>query len=83
VLQAWNEPARRLLVFDNLEDPKLLRAWRPSSGGARVLITTRRGVWAAHSGVRPVPLQTLARRESVRLLLTPRYGDQVETVLET
>jgi len=81
VRRAWNEPVRRLLVFDNLEDPRLLQEWRPTSGSARVLITTRRGVWGATSGVQPVPLQTLARPESVRLLLTPRYREQVETML--
>ncbi|MFV9505957.1 MAG: hypothetical protein AB4911_15505 [Oscillochloridaceae bacterium umkhey_bin13] len=81
VKRAWAEPVRRLLVFDNLEEFALLKVWRPASGGARVLITTRRGVWASSSGVRSVPLQTLARPESVRLLLTPRYGEQVESVL--
>ncbi len=81
VRRAWNEPVRRLIVFDNLEDPKLLPAWRPTGGGARVLITTRRGVWSATSGVALVRLPTLARPESVRLLLTPRYGEQMETIL--
>ncbi|NTU81952.1 MAG: tetratricopeptide repeat protein, partial [Chloroflexales bacterium] len=81
VRRAWNEPVRRLLVFDNLEDPHLLQEWRPTSGGARVLLTTRRGVWTATSGVQAVRLATLARHESIRLLLTPRYGAQVETVL--
>ncbi|MEI8166243.1 MAG: CHAT domain-containing protein [Chloroflexales bacterium] len=81
VQRAWNEAVCRLLVFDNLEEPKLLQAWRPNGGGARVLVTTRRGVWTKMSGVQPVPLQTLARPESMRLLLTPRYGDQTESVL--
>ncbi|MEI6779037.1 MAG: tetratricopeptide repeat protein, partial [Chloroflexales bacterium] len=81
VRRAWNEPVRRLIVFDNLEDPKLLSVWRPTGGGARVLITTRRGVWSATSGVAQVRLPTLARPESVRLLLTPRYGEQMETIL--
>lgn len=81
IQRAWNEPVRRLLVLDNLEEPGLLEAWRPTSGGTRVLVTTRRGVWAARSGVRLVTLQTLARPESIRLLLTPHYGDQVESAL--
>lgn len=81
VRRAWNEPVRRLLVFDNLEDPQLLQDWRPTGGGTRLLITTRRGVWSATSGVQAVPLQTLARPESMRLLLAPRYREQVETVL--
>lgn len=81
VRRAWNEPVRRLLVFDSLEEPQVLRDWRPTDGGAQVLVTTRRGVWVPHGGVQPVPLQALARHESVRLLLTPRHGEQVEIVL--
>lgn len=79
--RAWGEPIRRLIVFDNLEEPRLLAEWRPAGGGARVLITTRRGVWAATSGVRAVPLPPLARPESLRLLLAPRHGDAVEVAL--
>lgn len=79
--RAWNEPIRRLLVFDNLEDPRLLQEWRPTSGGTRVLMTTRRGLWFSSSGVRSVPLKTLARPESIMLLLAPRYGEQLEEVV--
>jgi len=81
VQRAWNEPVRRLLIFDNLEEPRLLQTWRPTGGGARVLLTTRRGVWAAMSGVQAVPLQGLARPDSIRLLLAPRSGSMGETVL--
>lgn len=81
VRRAWTAPVRRLIVFDNLEEPGLLAKWRPAGGGARVLITTRRGQWARSSGVKAVPLQTLARAESVRLLLAPRWGDQIEAAL--
>ena len=72
VRRAWAEPAARLTVFDNLEEPRLLQEWRPRGGAARLLITTRRGVWAATTGVQLVQLRTLARAESVRLLLAPR-----------
>ncbi|MCG8348992.1 MAG: tetratricopeptide repeat protein, partial [Chloroflexales bacterium] len=72
VKRAWNEPTIRLLVFDNLEDPGLLSTWRPAGGGTRVLLTSRRGVWSAASGVQRVPLQPLERAASVRLLLAPR-----------
>jgi tetratricopeptide (TPR) repeat protein len=82
VCRAWNEPTLRLLVFDNLEDPRLLQQWRPAGGGSRVLVTTRRGEWGRQIGVQPVRLQTLARRESVRLLLAPRYGEQLEAKLD-
>ncbi|MCG8353692.1 MAG: hypothetical protein MI924_38500, partial [Chloroflexales bacterium] len=72
VCKAWNEPTIRLLVFDNLEDPALLRTWRPAGGGTRVLLTSRRGVWSAVSGVQRIPLLPLERVASVRLLLAPR-----------
>jgi hypothetical protein len=49
VRRAWNEPVRRLIVFDDLDDPRLLQQWRPTGGGARVLITTRRGAWTSTS----------------------------------
>src|SRR6266542_5349733 len=49
VRAAWQQPHIRLLIFDNLEDPALL-AWRPTSGGCRVLITSRRLTWHRHSG---------------------------------
>jgi Tfp pilus assembly protein PilF len=81
VRQAWNEPIPRLLVLDNLEDPALLKAVRPTGGGARLLITTRRGTWAATSGIRSIALRPLARKESLHLLLAPRWGEQVETKL--
>jgi len=56
VQRAWAEPTLRLLVFDNLEDPKLWAAWRPPPGsGCRVLITSRRGQWSQRSGVQTVP----------------------------
>lgn len=81
VRRAWEGPEQRLLVFDNLEEPRLLQDWRPRAGGARVLITTRRGAWAATSDVRLLHLQTPTRAESVRLLLGPRYGSRAEEIL--
>jgi hypothetical protein len=37
-LRAWKQPIARLLIFDNLEDPALLKRWRPVGSGSRVLI---------------------------------------------
>ncbi|MCB8979887.1 MAG: tetratricopeptide repeat protein [Ardenticatenaceae bacterium] len=68
VLKAWQEPIPRLLIFDTCEDEALLTQWLPVTGGCRVLITTKRGVWSPELGVMPIPLHHLARLESIRLL---------------
>ncbi len=65
---AWQQPMPRLLVFDNCEDPALLKRWRPKSGGTRVLITSRRTDWPLALGVNTLPLHTLPRHRSVELL---------------
>lgn len=43
-----------LLVFDNLEDERLVRTWLPRTG-ARALVTSRSGAWSAD--VTPISLQ--------------------------
>ena len=55
-------------MFDNCEEPELLRRWRPRVGGCRVLVTSRRGGWDPALGVWPLPLGTLPRPKSVELL---------------
>ncbi|MCI0395180.1 MAG: hypothetical protein L0322_09615, partial [Chloroflexi bacterium] len=68
VRQEWQQPTPRLLVFDNCEDERLLAAWRPLTGGCRVLLTSRRGRWDPGLGVANLALNVLARPESVALL---------------
>lgn len=68
VKAAWQEPVARLLVFDNCEDPDLLRRWRPISGGCRVLLTCRRLDWDLALGVQAQALGVLNRLESLDLL---------------
>jgi tetratricopeptide (TPR) repeat protein len=68
VRAAWAKPTPRLLVFDNCEDLALLTRWRPSSGGCRVLVTSRQGRWEAALGVQALALDVLYREESVDLL---------------
>ena len=68
VRQRWHAPMPTLLVFDNCEDEALLDQWRPTSGGARVLLTSRRPAWDPTLGVRALPLQTLPRAQSIALL---------------
>jgi tetratricopeptide (TPR) repeat protein len=61
-------PEPRLLVFDNCEDEALLTEYLPASGGSRVLVTSRRSTLSAHLGVLALPLDVLARAESLALL---------------
>ena len=67
-LAAWGEPAARLIIFDNCEEPGLLAQWRPGSGGARILATTRRGHWPRIAGVAQLPVGALPREQAVALL---------------
>ncbi len=75
VIGAWQSALPRLVVFDNCEDETLLDAWRPSSGGCRVLVTSRRAHWSPTLGVTALALDRLHRPESVQLLR--RYRDDL------
>jgi tetratricopeptide (TPR) repeat protein len=66
--RAWAAPEPRLVVFDNCEDPELLRRWRPLGGGARLLVTSRVGQWPVEFGAATQPVAPLPRDESVDLL---------------
>jgi tetratricopeptide (TPR) repeat protein len=56
-----------LLVFDNCEEPDLVRQYHPG-GAVRVLITSRTPDWPGHLGVQRHALGVLSRAESVALL---------------
>jgi tetratricopeptide (TPR) repeat protein/transcriptional regulator with XRE-family HTH domain len=68
VQRAWRSAVPRLLVFDNCEDEALLEAWRPTSGGCLLLVTSRRPRWSPALGVRALPLDLLPRSDSIELL---------------
>jgi len=68
VKDAWLSAVPRLLVFDNCEEEALLDAWRPPSGGCRVLVTSRRPHWSPTLGVTALPLDLLPRTDSIELL---------------
>jgi len=68
VQAAWQDGQPRLLIFDNCEEPTLLKQWRPTTGACRILITSRRASWDKALHVQPLPLGVLARPESVALL---------------
>ncbi|MGW5482558.1 TIR domain-containing protein [Streptomyces sp. NPDC004008] len=57
--------SRRLLVFDNIEDPAVLAPYLPGGGG-HVLITSRSPHWQAHAS--PLNVDVFTRAESVALL---------------
>ncbi|PDV97761.1 tetratricopeptide repeat-containing protein [Candidatus Chloroploca asiatica] len=56
-----------LLIFDNCEDPQLVRAHHPG-GATRVLITSRNPAWPGDLGVQRHALGVLSRAESCELL---------------
>jgi hypothetical protein len=68
VMGAWQSALPRLLVLDNCEEEALLEAWRPTSGGCRVLVTSRRSHWSPTLGVHALPLGLLPRSDSIELL---------------
>jgi tetratricopeptide (TPR) repeat protein/transcriptional regulator with XRE-family HTH domain len=68
VQRAWQSSLPRLLVFDNCEDEELLEAWRPPSGGCRLLVTSRRSQWSPTLCVTALPLDLLPRPDSIELL---------------
>ncbi|MFV9507852.1 MAG: NB-ARC domain-containing protein, partial [Oscillochloridaceae bacterium umkhey_bin13] len=68
VQHAWQAPVPRLLIFDNCEDEAILVRWRPSSGGCRVVLTSRRAQWPRSLGVQSMPLHELVPAEAVALL---------------
>ena len=80
VRQEWQKPLPRLLIFDNADDPRVVADWQLTTGGCRVLITSRRHDWSALPAVQCLPLDTLPRPDSRRLLLRRRAGQTKTTV---
>jgi tetratricopeptide (TPR) repeat protein len=68
VLAAWQSPLPRLLIFDNCENEETLAQWRPSSGGCRVLVTSRRPLWDPTLGVDVLDLDVLSPGDGLSLL---------------
>src|SRR6185503_16255403 len=67
-LYAWRQQPFRLVVFDNVDESKILRDWLPKLSGLRILITSRRAKWSSDMGMIVRPLDTLSRAESITLL---------------
>ncbi|MDX1414265.1 MAG: tetratricopeptide repeat protein [Candidatus Promineifilaceae bacterium] len=83
VQKTWQEAVPRLLIFDNCEDEALLSQWLPKTGGARVLLTSRRGDWSRELGIDQLPLAVLDEGESIaflRRLLPDMAQDQAKVI---
>ncbi len=70
VRQVFEQDIPRLLIFDNCEDPLLLKQFQPKRGRATVLITSRYQDWSDE--VKQVSINTLTREESAKLLSSYR-----------
>ena len=68
VQRAWQKSIPRLLIFDGCEDESLLNQWRPTTGGCRVLVTSRRAQWDMTLNLTTLNLNTLTRIDSIQLL---------------
>lgn len=68
VQRAWQETIPRLLIFDDCGDEALLEQWLPVSGGCRILLTSRRGLWSRALRVNSIPLSIFSPAESIALL---------------
>jgi tetratricopeptide (TPR) repeat protein len=67
IRQRLQGTANWLLVFDNSEDPTLLRAWLPTTGGGHALITSRRTDW--HGLAVAINLAVPPESEALELLI--------------
>ena len=57
-----------LLIFDNADDPKLLKAFRPQGSNGHILLTSRAQVFGVLGITQPVALQKMAAPEAVDFL---------------
>ncbi|MGH7737788.1 MAG: FxSxx-COOH system tetratricopeptide repeat protein [Candidatus Tyrphobacter sp.] len=75
-----------LLIFDNLEDERLLRSWQPAMG-AQILVTSRNAAWSSTASIVPLRPWSIAqasdyvRRESRRADLTEDDAAEIAEVL--
>ncbi|WP_161569202.1 CHAT domain-containing protein [Candidatus Oscillochloris fontis] len=85
VVAAWQEALPRLLIFDNCEDESLLTQWRPTTGGCRVVVTSRNATWIHSAAVTIYPMGILSRTESIALLRNLRENlseDEADMIAE-
>jgi tetratricopeptide (TPR) repeat protein len=67
-LERDDRGVRRLVVFDNVDDPDSLSTCLPSTGTTKVLITTNRQEFATMPGVTPVKVEMFTVEEGLAFL---------------
>ncbi|MBB5476776.1 hypothetical protein HNR20_001281 [Micromonospora parathelypteridis] len=84
-LRGWLEQsgrARRLVVFDNVDDPDTVRKFLPATGTAKVIITTNRQEFTSMAGISAVPVGMFTPSQGQAFLQTatglPRGADAAE-----
>jgi tetratricopeptide (TPR) repeat protein len=70
----WEDGRAWLLVFDNVQDPDVVKQWRPKTGRCSVLVTSRRSEWPPELGIAPFPVETLPRENGLELLAQARLA---------
>ncbi|MEE9234587.1 MAG: tetratricopeptide repeat protein [Candidatus Acidoferrales bacterium] len=72
VRATWEDGRAWLLVFDNVQEPVVVKQWRPKTGCCSVLVTSRRSEWPPELGIEPLPVETLPRENGLELLAQAR-----------
>lgn len=72
-LRAWQDNPNRLVILDNIDEPKLIREWLPKLNSLKILITSHHVNWRPDLGLDARELDILSRSDSISLLrkLTP------------
>ncbi|MBN2045847.1 MAG: TIR domain-containing protein [Anaerolineales bacterium] len=83
-LRRWSQGDPPLVVMDNIEELETAREWLHQLQNCRVLLTSRREDWPPDLGLKPHPLETLSRPQSLELLrkLAPRLKEVPDRDLE-
>ncbi|GAB3849074.1 tetratricopeptide repeat protein [Dactylosporangium cerinum] len=63
-----DDRARRLVVFDNVDDPDALAGFLPARGTAKVIITSNRQEFTTMPGITTVPVGMFTQAEGLRFL---------------
>ncbi|GIH08084.1 tetratricopeptide repeat protein [Rhizocola hellebori] len=65
-----NDRKRRLLVFDNVDDPDSVKPFLPAAGTAKVIVTTNRQEFTAMPGVTPIAVGMFTPPQGVAFLIS-------------